>query len=146
METAEFLLSLKGLITRRPSTIYSDKGATFIGVAAWIRQVKDDERLNDFPDHHQIVWNYYLSRAPWWGGQFERVVGLVKAALRKTIGNASLAFIELKEVILDVEVALNGRPLSYVEEDLQLPILTPNSLMRISPNVLTERQQHHEEK
>ena len=43
--------------------------------------------------------------------------------MRKTIGNASLAFNDLREVILDVEVALNGRPLSYVEEDLQLPIL-----------------------
>ncbi|XP_068692915.1 uncharacterized protein [Montipora foliosa] len=65
--------------------------------------------------------------------------------MRKTIGNASLDFNELKEVILDVEVALNGRPLSYVEEDLQLPILTPNSLMCIRPNVLPERQPHHEE-
>ena len=37
------------------------------------------------------------------------MVGLVKAAMRKTNGNASLAFNELKEVILDVEVALNGR-------------------------------------
>ena len=134
METAEFLLSLKGLIARRgrPSTVYSDNGSTFIGAAAWIRQVKEDEKLNDFLAHHQIVWKFNLSRAPWWGGQFERMVGLVKAAMRKTIGNASLDFNELKEVILDVEVALNGRPLSYVEEDLQLPILTPNSLMFIT--------------
>ncbi|XP_044179548.1 uncharacterized protein LOC122961024 [Acropora millepora] len=64
--------------------------------------------------------------------------------MRKTIGNASLTFNELKEVILDVEVALNGLPLSYVEEDLQLPILTPNSSMYIRPNVLPERQPHHE--
>ncbi|XP_044179547.1 uncharacterized protein LOC122961023 [Acropora millepora] len=75
METAEFLLSLKGLMARRgrPSTIYSDNGSTFIGAAAWIRQVKKDERLNDFLAHHQIVWKFNLSRAPWWGGQFERM-------------------------------------------------------------------------
>ena len=146
METAEFLLTLEGLIARRgrPSTIYSDHRSTFIGAAAWIRQVKKDEKLNDFLAHHQIVWKVNPSRAPWWGGQFKRMVGLVKAAMRKTIGNTSPAFNELKEVILDVEVALNGRPLSYVE-DLQLPILTPNSLMYIRPNVLLERQPHHEE-
>jgi hypothetical protein len=36
--------------------------------------------------------------------------------------------------LLDVEVALNNRPLSYVEDDLQLPVLTPNSLMFHRPN------------
>ena len=107
--------------------------------------MNDDEKLNDFLDHHEIVWKFNLSRAPSWGGQFERMVGLVKAAIRKTTGNVSHAFNGLKEVILDLEVALNGRPLPYVKEDLQLPILTPNSLMCIRPNVVTERHQHHEE-
>ena len=52
----------------------------------------------------------------------ERMVGLVKTAMRKTIGNAYLTFDELKEVFLDVEIALNGRLLSYVEDDAQLPV------------------------
>ena len=93
-----------------------------------MRQVRNDERLNDYLARHQISWKFNLSRAPWWGGQFERMVGLVKTAMRKTIGNANLTFDELKEVLLDVEVALNNRPLSYVEEDMQLPVLTPASM------------------
>ena len=147
METNEFLLSLKGLIARRgrPTTIYSDNGSTFIGAAAWMRQVTNDERLNDFLARHQISWKFNLSRAPWWGGQFERMVGLVKVAMRKTIGNAYLTFDELKEVLLEVEIALNGRPLSYVEDDAQLPVLTPNLMLYTQPNVLPEREPHHEE-
>ena len=147
METNEFLLSLKGLIARRgrPSTIYSDNGSTFIGAAAWMKQVTNDERLNDYLARHQIAWKFNLSRAPWWGGQFERMVGLVKVAMRKTIGNAYLTFNELKEVLLDVEIALNGRPLSYVEEDAQLPVLTPNSMLYTQPNILPEREPYHEE-
>ena len=147
METNEFLLSLKGLIARRgrPSTIYSDNGSTFIGAAAWMKQVTNDERLNDYLARHQIAWKFNLSRAPWWGGQFERMVGLVKVAMRKTIGNAYLTFDELKEVLLDVEIALNGRPLSYVEEDAQLPVLTPNSMLYTQPNILPEREPYHEE-
>lgn len=86
---------------------------------------------------------FNLSRAPWWGGQFERMVGLAKAAMRKTIGNPSCASNELKDMKLDVEVAVNGLVLSYVEDDLQLPILTANSLMYIRPNLLPERQLHH---
>ena len=73
------------------------------------------------------------------------MVGLVKAAMRKTIGNAYLTFDELKEVFLDVEIALNGRPLSYVEDDAQLPVLTPNSMLFSQPNILPEREAYHEE-
>ena len=147
LQTDEFLLSLKGLIARRgrPSTIYSDNGSTFIGATAWIKQVQNDEKLNDFLAHHQIMWKFNLSRAPWWGGQFERMIGLVKTAVRKTIGNAYLTFDELKEVFLDVEIALNGRPLSYVEDDAQLPVLTPNSMLFSQPNILPEREVHYEE-
>ena len=38
------------------------------------------------------------------------------------VTNAYLAFNALKEVFLDVEIALNGRRLSYVEDDAQLPV------------------------
>jgi hypothetical protein len=31
--------------------------------------------------------------------------------------------------MLDIELVLNNRPLSYVEDDIQIPILTPNNLM-----------------
>ena len=73
------------------------------------------------------------------------MIGLVKTAVSKTIGNACLSFEELKEVFLDVEIALNGRPLSYVEDDAQLAVLTPNSMLFSQPNILPEREVHYEE-
>ena len=64
------------------------------------------------------------------------MIGLVKTAMRKTIVNAYLTFDELKEVFLDVEIALNGRPLSYVEDDdAQLPVLTLNSMLSCQPQI-----------
>lgn len=100
LEAGEFLVSLKGLIARRgrPCTIYSDNGSTFIGAVPWSKQVQNDEKLNDFLARHQITWKFNLSRAPWWGGQFEHMIGLAKTAMRKTISNAYLTFDELKEV------------------------------------------------
>ena len=105
----------------------------------------NDEKLIDFLARHQITWKFNLSRASWWGGQFERMIGLVKTAVSKTIGNACLSFEELKEVFLDVEIALNGRPLSYVEDDAKLPVLTPNSMLFSQPNILPEMEVHYEE-
>jgi len=76
--------------------------------------------------------------APWWGGQFERLVGVVKQAFYKAIGRALLMFDELKEVVLDVEVAITNRPLSYVEDDVELPVLTPATMMYSQSNLLPE--------
>ena len=84
----------------------------------------------------------HLSRASWWGGQFERLIGLVKRALYKSIGSGSLTWAELQDVLLDVEVAPNNRPLSYVEDDPQQPVLTPNSQLFGPPNVLPQLEHH----
>ena len=111
LETTEFLSSLKRLIARRGRTkkIYSDNGRSFVGAAKWLKTVMKDERLHNFLAHQNIQWQFNISRAPWWGGQFERMIGLVKAAVCKYIVNGFLTWAELQEVLLDVEVALNNR-------------------------------------
>ena len=131
LETQEFILSLKKLIARkgRPERLYSDNGKTFVGAARWLRKAMYDEKLNKFLAENEIIWQFNLSHAPWWGGQFERMLSLVKNAFYKTIGCGSLSWAELEEVLLDVEITLNDRPLSYVEDDVALPIVTPNSMM-----------------
>ena len=71
------------------------------------------------------------------------MVGLVKNAFYKTIGCGLLSWAELEEVQLDVEITLNDRPLSYVEDDVALPILTPNSMMFPQCNILPDLEPHH---
>lgn len=78
-----------------------------------------------------------------WGGQFERLIGLFKNSFYKSIGNGTLRFPELEEVVLDVEVALNNRLFNYLEEDVQLSVLTPSSMLHINPSHLPELQSHH---
>ena len=80
----------------------------------------------------QLIYsdNGNLRRVPWWGGLFERLIRLFKNAFYKTIGNATLNWPELVELVLDLEITLNNRPLSYLENDVQQPQLTPNSMPR----------------
>ena len=138
--TEGFIRSLKRFVARRgrPSKIYSDNAKSFVAAAKWLRTIMKDEKLQNYLAHQYITWQFNLSRAPWWGGQFERLVGLVKRALHKSSGRAKLTWNEFEEVILDVEIALNNRPLSYVEDDIQLPVLTPNSMMFEQSNLLPE--------
>ena len=62
------------------------------------------------------------------------MVGLTKQALYKSIGASSLTWKEYVDVLLDVEIALNNRPLSYVDDDVEMPILTPNIMLFGQPN------------
>ena len=52
---------------------------------------------------------------------------------------------ELSEVVLEVKTQLNRRPLSYVEDDVQLPILTPATFLFQWANCLPEQEPWREE-
>ena len=138
--TEGFMKAFKRFIARRgrPQKVYSDNGRSFVAASKWLACIVRNEKIQDYLAHQHITWQFNLSRAPWWGGQFERMVGLVKRALYKSIGGANLAWSELEEVILDVEITLNNRPLTYLEDDVQLPTLTPHAMMFGQPNQLPE--------
>ncbi len=82
LEMDEFIRSFKRFVARRgrPRKVYSNNGSTFIGAANWLPKVMKDEKFSDFLAKNNIQWQFNLSHAPWWGGQFERLVGLVKRA------------------------------------------------------------------
>ena len=129
--TREFIRSLEILIARRdrPQNIYSDNAKTFTAAASWIKKVVKNETVHNFLAHEEIKWKFNLSRAPWWGGQFERLIGLTKNTMYKSIGSSMLIWNEFEEVLLDIELTLNNSPLIYLEDDVQLPVLTPNTLI-----------------
>ena len=147
METNSFLLCLKCFIARRgrPRVIYSDNGSQFVKAAAWLKQVRKDKKLQGYLESQDIQWKFNLSRAPWWGGQFERLIGVVKQALYKNIGGATLKWHELSEVILDIEIQVNRRPLSYMEDDVEMATLTPSTFLFQRPSLLPDSEPWREE-
>ena len=70
----------------RPGLIYSGNGGTFKAAAKWLKTTQTSEKFNDYLAQYSIQWKFNLSRAPWWGGQFERLIGLFKNAFYKSIG------------------------------------------------------------
>ena len=72
--------------------------------------------LPNQPVHHLAV-----SHAPWWDGQFERLIGLLKLLLYKTVGQGLLSWGggggKLSKV-LGIEVTMNNCPFCYLEEDI----------------------------
>ena len=71
-----------------------------------------------------------MERAPWWGGFFERMVGLVKGCLRRVLGSGKLSFEELLTTLVEVEGTLNSRPLTYLYEDeVEVDVITHSHLI-----------------
>ncbi|GFQ91698.1 DUF5641 domain-containing protein [Trichonephila clavata] len=69
---------------------------------------------------------FHSPRAAWWGGWWERLIGIVKQCLRKVLGRALLDEESLSTILIGIEAALNSRPLVYEEEsDDNLAALTP---------------------
>ena len=54
------------------------------------------------------------------------------------IGNAMLTFEELEDILLDVECFMNDRPLVYIGEEFDRPVIIPNILTRGERNTYLE--------
>ena len=79
-----------------------------------------------------------MSRAPWWGGIFERLVGIMKKSLLKVVGKGLLTYSELEQVLLGVKYSMDIRPLCYQEEGIDSEVLITNILLRGKPAILLE--------
>jgi hypothetical protein len=72
-----------------------------------------------------MEWIFNPPTASWWGGFWERLVGLTKTLLRRILGNRVVALEELTTILCDVEGTLNQRPLTYLSENDPLVPLSP---------------------
>jgi len=126
-----FLRSFRRFTGRRgrPSVVVSDNDKTFKPAAGEIIRILNDPEVKQHFAKEHMKWTFNLEKAPWWGGVFERLVRSVKRCLKKTISGARLTYEELLTVVIEVEMILNCRPLSFVSsEDFEEP-LTPSHLL-----------------
>ena len=88
----KFLCSLKRFVERRGrlEKIFSDNARTLVSACKWLKNVQQDKKMNDWLAKQNIQWQFILSRAPWWGGQFERLIVVMKQSTYKAIGNGHL--------------------------------------------------------
>ena len=159
-----FLLAFRRFISRRglPATLMSDNAKTFKSASKDIRSITRSTEVIRYLTNQRTSWRFIVSRAPWWGGFWERMVRSVKRCLRKVIGKATLKCEELNTLLVEAESIINCRPLTYVYNDQEgiSFALTPSHLIygrRIttSPNAthyeimstslsLTKRVKYHQ--
>ena len=97
--------------------LWSDNAKCFISASSRLLEIFGDQSPQ---------WKFIVPRAPWWGGWWERLVGVIKSSLRKTLGLQSVSRIELETVLHEVEGIVNSRPLTFVGDEFDSgDVLTP---------------------
>ena len=78
--TDGFIRALKRLIARKgcPETIYLDNAKTYVAASKLIKKIKILEILHHLFRTRFAKWKFSLCRVPWWDGNIERIIGLVK--------------------------------------------------------------------
>ena len=78
-----------------------------------------------------MKWVFIIEKAPWQGGFYERIIQSTKRCLKKILGRACMNFESRRTLLVEIETAINNRPLTYVydnEERISYP-LTPSRLV-----------------
>ena len=94
----------------------------------WSTAVYDD-KVQSYLSDKGISWHYIPAHAPWMGGIYERLIGIVKSCLRKSLGRARLRTDQLSTLLTEIEAVVNTRPIVYVGSDDHLT-LSPADLLQ----------------
>lgn len=127
ISTEAFLMSLRRFIARRgrPQLLHCDRGSNFVGAANLLRDL-DWGKIENETAPLKIQWRFSCPAAPWQGGFWERLIGVVKDLLRKTLGRAFLNYEEMVTVLCACESDVNARPITYhYDDEGELRPLTP---------------------
>ncbi|XP_062703649.1 uncharacterized protein LOC134286095 [Aedes albopictus] len=139
LTASAFLATLRRFVARRglPSEIHSDNGLNFKGASNDLREMY--ELLHDPVVHSQIsnetskrgiVWKFIPPRAPNFGGLWEAAVKSAKTSLVRVLGQRRLSFEDMATILIQIEAAMNSRPLTPLSEDPdELDVLTPGHFL-----------------
>ena len=118
--SAACIRGLKRFFSRRgvPPCILSDNGSQFAS-----------SETQNFASCRKIAWKFNVPGAPWWGGMFERLIRSTKRCLKKVLFKSYLTYEQLLTVLLQIEVIINNRPLTFIYEKPGDEPLTPNHLL-----------------
>ena len=110
--------------------IISDNASNLKLESELLDQVLKSEKVQEELAHRDCEWRFIPPRAPWFGGFYERLIGIVKGCLKKILFRKLVNMDDLHTMITEVECRINNRPLTYVLNSLdELKALTTSHLI-----------------
>ena len=108
----------------------SDNATTYTAAANHLRKLFNSPAVLEALSRKGTEWRFIPARAPWYGGFWERLIGLTKTSLEKILGRRFVSMETLQTIVTEIEAVLNDRPLTHVSSNLHdLEPLTPSHLL-----------------
>ncbi len=151
LSAESFLCCLRRFVAQfgQPKEILSDNAPQFrlsdrTLELAW-RQILTDDSVFDYCATTGIKWKFITEYAPWQGGFWERLIGIVKSCMKKSIGRKTLTRDGLSTLLCEVSAVVNSRPLTFLYDDTESGVpLRPIDFLRpegkIGTPVLRDRE------
>ncbi|XP_006824435.1 uncharacterized protein LOC102809244, partial [Saccoglossus kowalevskii] len=85
MMTTTFMLAFRHFAARcsTPTMLITDNATTFVSAANELKEIISDPEVQSFLTKIHTTWRFIPKRSPWFGGLYERMVGITKNALKK---------------------------------------------------------------
>jgi len=68
-----------------------------------------------------VIWKFILKKVPWYGGFWERLVGLTKTTIKKVLGRRHVSLQTLKTIAVEIEAVMNDHPLTFISLEVDDP-------------------------
>jgi len=92
--------------------------STFLAMVEDLQRLFKLESLQTVLECQNVTWHFIPKCAPWYDGSWERMVGITKQAIKKTLGRAFVTLKQLETIVVEIKAMLNDRPLTYISPDL----------------------------
>jgi hypothetical protein len=136
MDTVQFLLCFRRFMSfyGPPELVVCDNAGQFVNSRRildklWAEACQSPE-VQEFSASKGISWKFIVEAAPWMGGFYERLVGVVKTSLKAVFDRKRLDLVEFQTVIYEVTAVVNSRPLVYSEEIGDVALTPSHLIMR----------------
>ena len=73
---------------------FSRRGVSKLVISDNFKSFKSIE-IKYFLRKKDIKWEFILEKSPWWGGFYERLIGITKLCLKKCMGKSRLTYDEI---------------------------------------------------
>ena len=90
----------------------SDNASTYISAAKEVAQLFKSHKLEEALSGKGVKWRFIPKQAPWHGGFWERLIGLIKTVIRKVLRRSLITLEALQTFMVEIESVLNDRPLA----------------------------------
>jgi hypothetical protein len=125
MGEADTVLAVRRFLALRgtPQRILTDNAATFKRLATVLAGT--------------VRWLFIPPRAPWWGGYWERLVGITKKSLRIALHGQRLSDPELTVILYELSLYINMRPIITGEEGAE-PLTPAHFVLGWNPSAILD--------